>query len=463
MIKLAPAWTYDYKEFWETIRNRNIWFIKIRYGAVLMLLVIYATATYIMKLKFSNEQNIVIIGLLFFILLYNIVLTYLRKFLSSEPGKFNPLHFSLLQMLLDIFALMLLVYFSGSIETPLYMLFIFHMIIGSLILPKNVIYTIATVVVTVFTIIVIGEYNSVIPHHHLVGFFSSEQKENFNFIVATLGIFIFTIYTTVLITNRIASRLYKREQELKETLDKLNEAEKIKQKYMMGIVHEIKTPIVAAQSIIDVITRGYYGEIDKKIEERLNRIKLRTDEALTLINNILRISKLKLFNEISKEKIEVIKILNDVIKEHKENINRKNIILKFNNYINGNTLVEADKTLLKLVFSNVLGNAIKYSVANSEIEILIKYNLMNIIIEFNDMGIGIPEKDLKNIFNQFYRASNISTGKYEGSGLGLTLVKEIIERFNGKIEIKSPSILGNEEFPGTSVKIFLPTIKEGKK
>jgi len=343
------------------------------------------------------------------------------------------------------------------------MLFIFHMIIGSLILPKNVIYTIATVVVTVFTIIVIGEYNSVIPHHHLVGFFSSEQKENFNFIVATLGIFIFTIYTTVLITNRIASRLYKREQELKETLDKLNEAEKIKQKYMMGIVHEIKTPIVAAQSIIDVITRGYYGEIDKKIEERLNRIKLRTDEALTLINNILRISKLKLFNEISKEKIEVIKILNDVIKEHKENINRKNIILKFNNYINGNTLVEADKTLLKLVFSNVLGNAIKYSVANSEIEILIKYNLMNIIIEFNDMGIGIPEKDLKNIFNQFYRASNISTGKYEGSGLGLTLVKEIIERFNGKIEIKSPSILGNEEFPGTSVKIFLPTIKEGKK
>jgi len=463
MIKLAPAWTYDYKEFWETIRNRNIWFIKIRYGAVLMLLVIYATATYIMKLKFSSEQNIVIIGLLFFILLYNIVLTYLRKFLSSEPGKFNPLHFSLLQMLLDIFALMLLVYFSGSIETPLYMLFIFHMIIGSLILPKNVIYTIATVVVTVFTIIVIGEYNSVIPHHHLVGFFSSEQKENFNFIVATLGIFIFTIYTTVLITNRIASRLYKREQELKETLDKLNEAEKIKQKYMMGIVHEIKTPIVAAQSIIDVITRGYYGEIDKKIEERLNRIKLRTDEALTLINNILRISKLKLFNEISKEKIEVIKILNDVIKEHKENINRKNIILKFNNYINGNTLVEADKTLLKLVFSNVLGNAIKYSVANSEIEILIKYNLMNIVIEFNDMGIGIPEKDLKNIFNQFYRASNISTGKYEGSGLGLTLVKEIIERFNGKIEIKSPSILGNEEFPGTSVKIFLPTIKECKK
>ncbi len=463
MIKLAPAWTYDYKEFWETIRNRNIWFIKIRYGAVLMLLVIYATATYIMKLKFSSEQNIVIIGLLFFILLYNIVLTYLRKFLSSEPGKFNPLHFSLLQMLLDIFALMLLVYFSGSIETPLYMLFIFHMIIGSLILPKNVIYTIATVVVTVFTIIVIGEYNSVISHHHLVGFFSSEQKENFNFIVATLGIFIFTIYTTVLITNRIASRLYKREQELKETLDKLNEAEKIKQKYMMGIVHEIKTPIVAAQSIIDVITRGYYGEIDKKIVERLNRIKLRTDEALTLINNILRISKLKLFNEISKEKIEVIKILNDVIKEHKENINRKNIILKFNNYINGNTLVEADKTLLKLVFSNVLGNAIKYSVANSEIEILIKYNLMNIIIEFNDMGIGIPEKDLKNIFNQFYRASNISTGKYEGNGLGLTLVKEIIERFNGKIEIKSPSILGNEEFPGTSVKIFLPTIKEGKK
>ncbi len=463
MIKLAPTWTYDYKEFWETIKNRNLWFIKIRYGAVFMLFVIYATASYVMKLEFSRDQNIVIIGLLIFILVYNFVLSYLRKFLSSQPEKFNPLHFSLLQMILDLFALMLLVYFSGSIETPLYMLFIFHMIIGSLILPKNVIYTIATVVVTVFTLIVIGEYNSVIPHHHLVGFFNSEQKENFNFIVATLGIFIFTIYTTVLITNRIASRLYKREQELKETLDKLNEAEKIKQKYMMGIVHEIKTPIVAAQSIIEVITRGYYGNIEQKIEEKLNRIKLRTDEALTLINNILRISKLKLFDEIYKEKIEVLKILNNVIEQHKESIKRKNLNLKINNYIKENTLVEADKTLLTLVFSNVLGNAIKYSVANREIEIITKYNLTNVVVEFNDMGIGIPEEDLKNIFNQFYRASNISVGKYEGSGLGLTLVKEILERFNGTIEIKSPSLLGDEEFPGTSVKIILPTVSENDK
>ncbi len=456
MIKLAPTWAYNYKEFWETIRNRNIWFIHIRYGAIVMLIAIYLIASYVMNLHFSEIQNNVVVGILIFILLYNLILSYLRKYLTCTPGKFNPLHFSLLQMILDLIALTLLVYFTGSIETPLYMLFIFHMIIGSLILPANVIYTIATIVTMVFTAIVIGEYNSIIPHHHILGFYSSEESNNLNFIIATLGIFIFTIYTTVLITNRIASRLYKREQELKETLDKLNEAEKIKQKYMMGVVHEIKTPIVAAQSIIEVITKGYYGNVDKKIQEKLLRIKIRTEEAITLINNILRISKLKLFDEVSKEKVDIIQIINKVINKHKEALTRKHLKLVISNYIKEKTFVEADYVLLELVFSNVLGNAIKYSVANKEIEISLKYKLANVVIEIDDMGIGIPEKDLKNIFNQFYRASNISTGQYEGSGLGLTLVKEIIERFNGKVEIISPSKIGDDEFPGTTVKIILP-------
>jgi signal transduction histidine kinase len=461
MIRLVPTWAYDYKEFWETIRNRNIWFIHIRYGAIIMLIAIYLIAVFVMKLNFSPIQAKVIIGILFFITGYNLFLSYLRKYLTCTPGKFNPLHFSLLQMVLDLLTLMVLVYFTGSIETPLYMLFIFHMIIGSLILPANVIYSIATIITVVFTAIVVGEYNSIIPHHHISGLFTSEERDNWNFIFATLGIFIFTIYTTVLITNRIARKLYEREQELKETLDKLNEAEKIKQKYLMGVVHEIKTPIVAAQSIIEVITNGYYGNVDKKIEDKLLRIKIRTDEALTLINNILRISKLKLFDEISKEKVDVLEIINNVIGKHKEALQRKNIKLIINDYIKEKTVVKADSVLLELVFSNILGNAIKYSIANREIEILLKYDLANLVIEFNDMGIGIPEKDLKNIFKQFYRASNISTGQYEGSGLGLTLVKEIVERFEGNIEVISPSKLGDDEFPGTTVKVILPLfIKE---
>ena len=463
MIKLVPTWAYNYKEFWETIRNRNIWFIHIRYGAIFMLIVIYLASRYLMKLNFSPVQNNVILGILIFIAGYNTLLYYLRKYLTCTPGKFNPLHFSLLQMLLDLITLMVLVYYTGSIETPLFMLFVFHMIIGSLILPSNVIYTMATVVTITFTAIVIGEYNLIIPHHHIFGLYTSEESGNWNYIVGTLGIFIFTIYTTVLITNRIARKLYEREQELKETLDKLNEAEKIKQKYMMGVVHEIKTPIVAAQSIIEVITKGYYGNVDKKVVEKLERIKIRTEEAITLINNILRISKLKLFDEVSKEDVDLMQVINRVVKKHKEALTRKNIKLKIINYIKEKTIVEADNILLELVFSNILGNAIKYSVANKEIEISLKYKQTNVIIEIDDMGIGIPQKDLNNIFKQFYRASNISTGQYEGSGLGLTLVKEIIERFNGKVEIISPSKIGDDEFPGTTVKIILPLLIRSEK
>ncbi|MDX1702439.1 MAG: ATP-binding protein, partial [Melioribacteraceae bacterium] len=80
----------------------------------------------------------------------------------------------------------------------------------------------------------------------------------------------------------------------------------------------------------------------------------------------------------------------------------------------------------------------------------------DIYLDIADTGIGIPEEDLKKIFKQFYRASNLPGTDIEGSGLGLSLVKEIVERLNGTIKIESPSFIGDKDHPGTSVKIFLP-------
>ena len=73
------------------------------------------------------------------------------------------------------------------------------------------------------------------------------------------------------------------------------------------------------------------------------------------------------------------------------------------------------------------------------------------------MVLGIPEKEIKMIFRQFFRASNLRTKKVDGSGLGLSLVKEIVERLDGSINIESPSKIGNEKNPGTTVRIMLPT------
>ncbi|MEE9432078.1 MAG: HAMP domain-containing sensor histidine kinase [Melioribacteraceae bacterium] len=456
MFKLVPTWAYNYQEFWDSIRNRNLWLIHLRFSAVLMLLVIFLTSLYLLNVEFSRIQYRAFIVITIAITTYNLFLYFIRSRLTCTPGKFNPLHFSLLQIVLDLISLILLVHFTGTIETPLYMLFIFHMIIGSLILPRSVIFLIATIVLMVFTSMVAFEYYDIITHHHITALHLDEHSKNFNYIISSLGIFIFTIYTSVFITSRIVGKLYKREKQLKETLEQLNEAEKSKQKYIMGVVHEIKTPIAAAQSMIEIIRNGYVSEIDDKVKSKLDRAKIRNDEAITLINNILRISKLKLLGEVVQEEVDIIKVLRKIVEDRKELLSQKNIDL---NYEDGTTIkpiVKGDEVLYELIFSNILGNSIKYSEENSRIEILVDKTKNNLLIEFSDRGIGIPKEDLEKIASQFYRASNITSGKFEGSGLGLSLVKEILEKLNGSMKISSPSKIGSEKFPGTTVNIKIP-------
>ncbi len=342
MLKLIPEWAYNYEEYWNTIRSRNLWFIQIRYAAFLMLVAMFTIAIYIFELSLTKVQIYWSIGISISILFYNILLHAFRSKLKCTPGEFNPLHYSLIQMVLDLIALTLIIYFSGSIETPLYMLYIFHMIIGSLILPVRVIFVLATGMILIFSSIVVLEFFGTIPHYHIKEIYSSENVHNVRFILSSLGIFIFTIYTSVGITSRIAKRLYKREQQLKETLEELNKAEEAKQKYIMAVVHEIKSPIVAAQSIVELVKSGYVGKISDKIEEKLARTITRTDEALTLINNILRISKLKLLGEVTFEKVDIFNLIKMSIDQQSELIQSKKIKYKIQDLRTINEEVDCD-------------------------------------------------------------------------------------------------------------------------
>lgn len=455
MIKLVPDWAEGYEAFWNSIRNRNIWLIHLRYGAVIMMASLFL-ASDLLEISLSEIQFTVLIIITVSILIYNVGLHKLRLHLTCTPGKFNPLHFSLLQIFLDLVTLMLLVYYTGTIETPLYMLFIFHMIIGSLILPGYVIFSIALVVMGIYTGIVGLEYYNVIPHHHLHGIHNVELKQNFNFILSTIVLFNFTVFTAVLITSRIAKRLYKREQQLIETLKQLDEAEKAKQKYTMAVVHEIKSPIVAAQSIVEIVKNGYLGPISAKIEEKLARTIIRTEEALGLINNILRISKLKLLGQVLIEKVNPKEIISIVLEHKADTITNKKLVVNFDTSKYNNDIIESDNVLLELIVSNLIGNAAKYTRENGIVNISLQSNDVNILIDVSDNGIGIPKDEINKIFKQFYRASNLQNKNIEGSGLGLALVKEIVERFNGSINIYSPSQIGNYDGPGTTVRVMLP-------
>ena len=262
---------------------------------------------------------------------------------------------------------------------------------------------------------------------------------------------------SVFLANSIVRTLYSREQELKITLDKLNEAEVVKQKYTMGVVHEIKSPIASVQSYLDLVIQKFTGPISPQVEEKLQRARARTDESIQIINDVLNISRLRLQTDISREDVNLVEILTKIILKKKIQGDYSRIGINFYDLRSAKGSVKGDYGLLELAFSNLIGNAIKYSNIGSSIEVVIEdgRNQNEICVEVCDNGIGIPEKDKEKIFKEFYRASNVKHMNIEGTGLGLSIVKQIIEQHKGEITFESPSRLANEIGKGTCFKVYL--------
>ena len=459
MVTLVPPWAHNYTEFWEAIRRRNLWFIQMRYWSFLMLSGILLFSYFVLDVKYTDIQLIACFIISIAILLYNMILHRIRKYLKCEPGKFNPLYFSLLQMVLDLIALLLLVHFTGGIESPLYMLFVFHMIIGSLILPGFAVYSMAGITYVLLCGMIILEYFGIIPHHHIGGLLGVELSNNLYFIGSFMLTFGFMILISVYLANGIARQLYKRERDLVDSIEKINSAEKEKQKYIMGIVHELKTPLAAVSSYLDLVLQKFLGPIDEEVEKKIIRAKFRTDEGIGMINDVLNVSKLKLYDEFDEEDIDLEDLVCGIIKNRKVTAEARLMELVFRDERNKKQTIKGDKFLLNLAISNLIGNSIKYGTDDGTVVITLKDKNGVQILEVCDDGIGIPKEDLSKIFNDFYRSSNAKIISTDGSGLGLSVVKQVIERHGGTVKVESPSKIGGDLNPGTCFTIYLPLKK----
>jgi signal transduction histidine kinase len=336
------------------------------------------------------------------------------------------------------------------------MLFVFHMIIGGLILPGSVVYSLAALVFVVFCAMTVMEYFGVIPHHHISGLMKYELNSSFYYIGLITVTFGFTIFISAYVSNRIARRLYDRERALLESIDKINSAEKEKQKYIMSIVHELKTPLAAVSSYLDLVLQKFIGPINKNVEVKLIRAKYRTDEGLDMINDVLNVSKLKLYDRFDVEKINLEELVCSIINRRKVTAESQLISLRLEDRRTEKKSVKGDKFLLHIAISNLVGNAIKYGIENGKVMVTLMNDSLNQIIKVCDDGIGIPAEDQAKVFDDFYRSSNAKKISADGSGLGLPAVKQIIDRHGGNVQVESPSSMGNGNNPGSCFTVILP-------
>lgn len=216
--------------------------------------------------------------------------------------------------------------------------------------------------------------------------------------------------------------------------NELKKSDKLKTEFMNIAAHELKSPVTPIKGYLDLIIS------DKDANEKIKnwaKISLRNSERLLkLVNDILDVSRLETDTmRFDIEKISIVDILDEIVEDMKPAVEGKG--LKFITDIPRDLpYITGDKFRITQVFKNLLVNATKFT-DNGSITIIAKQKKENILISIMDSGIGIYKDDLKKIFNKFYQAYTGDDRKHEGTGLGLFICRNIIQKHNGKIWTES--------------------------
>ena len=222
--------------------------------------------------------------------------------------------------------------------------------------------------------------------------------------------------------------------ERKKIEDELKKSDKLRTEFMNIAAHELKSPVTPIKGYLDLIIS------DKDANEKIKnwaKISLRNSERLLkLVNDILDVSRLETDTmRFDMEKISVVDILDEIAEDMKPSVEGKG--LKFITHIPRDLPdIVGDKFRLSQVLKNLLVNAIKFT-DNGSISIVSKQINDHILISVTDSGIGIYKDELKKIFNKFYQAYTGEDRKHEGTGLGLFICHNIIQKHKGKIWVES--------------------------
>lgn len=219
--------------------------------------------------------------------------------------------------------------------------------------------------------------------------------------------------------------------------------EEYRKNFVGNISHELKTPIFSIQGYLHTLLDG--GMYDENISESyLRRAAQNADRLQNIVEDLEEISKLesgKLILHVSKFDIKA--LIQEVFDDLELAAAEKGITIRFKSNSNKSYNVQADREAIRQVLNNLITNAVKYGKDGGTIRVGIYDVDSNVLIEVTDDGIGIEEQHVKHVFDRFYRADKSRSRNQGGSGLGLSIVKHIIEAHNQTITVRSTPNVGS--------------------
>ena len=234
--------------------------------------------------------------------------------------------------------------------------------------------------------------------------------------------------------------------------NKQNRLNQLQSNFMASVSHELKSPLASIQLYLE--TLKYQQVSNEEGKDFVETMLSDTQRLSGLIDNILQSSKADPKSmALQFQSVNLGEFLSDVVKGHKRQFEEKQCSLDLK--LEASPTLSLDKRALRMVFNNLVSNALRYSPSGSSLNIHL-HKVSNFWeVDFKDQGIGFDKKDMKKIFRKFYRVQNQDTQNIEGAGLGLFISSEIVKNHKGRLKVSSPG-----RGKGSIFSVLLPVNRE---
>ena len=369
--------------------------------------------------------------------------------LSVPWGIRNYRFLGFVEFFLPVFFISLMIYFSDGANSPYYAGINLVIMVFGMILRWNLIDSLSSLLIA-WGFYLLAVFGSKTPIN--LGIFFN----NLFFLVVT-GIFTVagTFFYKRLQTREFASRfeLDENKKELEQTNQKLRELDEVKSRFFANVSHELRTPLTLLIAPLERLRGLKEVKAIRGGEELTDIMYSNAMRLLKLINDLLDLVKLESGRvEIKKETVDIEKLVLGILTSIKKMAEDKKVRMQ-SHISEALGWIKVDRDKFEKILLNLVFNSLKFTAAGGQITVKLFAENKQLVLKVIDTGMGISKEHLPHIFERFWQADTSSRRKYQGTGIGLALIKELVEVQGGKIEPKSE--LGK----GTEMTVFLPLEK----